>query len=360
MKTNKKSLLKKLLKNKFFKNSILSLLAGFAAFLMISTVSHITFWIFYVMKHSGLISEKYFYAAWVFDYALVCTIVGTLLAIVTVFRPMAKMTKLIEAMTKIKNGDFSVRLSAKKSGRITKKTVAIFNNMAQQLESTEMLSHDFINNFSHEFKTPIASINGFAKLLKNDDLTPQEREEYLDIIIQESERLSNLSINILTLSRLEQQSILTNKTSYDVSEQIRIVIGTLYHKWADKKIEIIFEGEDILIEANREMLWQVWINLIDNAIKFSPENHQIIIEAKKTEADLIIKIKNSGKQLSEEHLHRIFDKFYQGDKSHSTNGNGLGLPMVKRIIELHEGTITAKNTDEGFVVFTVTLPLESE
>ena len=251
---NSKSLFKKIIKNRFLRTSVLTLLTGIISFLLIAIVSALASWIFYLLKETGLIDEKYLFATWMLDYILVCTCLGSILSVLLIHKPIKKMSRLIDAMTQIKNGDFTVRLSEKRIGRITKKTVAIFNNMAQQLESTEMLSHDFINNFSHEFKTPIASINGFAKLLKNNSLSPQEREEYLDIIIQESERLSNLSINILTLSRLEQQSILTNKVKYDVSEQIRIIIGSLYHKWADKKIEIIFNGDDIFIDANKEML----------------------------------------------------------------------------------------------------------
>ena len=230
--------------------------------------------------------------------------------------------------------------------------------MAQQLESTEMLSHDFINNFSHEFKTPIASINGFAKLLKNENISKEEQQEYLDIIIQESERLSNLSINILTLSKLEQQSILTNKTEYNLSEQIRIIIGSLYPKWSEKSIEIDLTGEDIDIVANREMLGQVWINLLDNAIKFSPENKKISINLSKEDEAITITMKNYGRTVPPEQISRIFDKFYQGDESHGTTGNGLGLPMVKRIIELHNGDIDVFCTEEPAVSFHITLPVE--
>ncbi len=310
------------------------------------------------MRKSGFINEKNFYITWMFDYAFVCTILGSILSVLLVHRPVKKMTRLFEAMERIANGDFSVRLTQKKLGHMTRKTVRSFNNMAKQLESTEMLSHDFISNFSHEFKTPIASINGFAKLLKNESISEAEKHEYLDIIIQESERLSNLSINILTLSRLEQQGILTNKTEYNLSEQLRIAIGSLYHKWSEKNLEIDFEGEDVSIYANKEMLGQVWVNLLDNAIKFSPENTAITVSLTVDNRSVNVSIHNLDPTVTYEQMDRMFDKFWQGDQSHSTNGNGLGLPMVKRIIALHEGNIDVSIDDNSSVTFVISLPSE--
>ncbi len=337
----------------------LTLILGLFFFLIISLTTSATSWIFYFMREFGLITEKNFRLVWMFDFAAVCTILGSLISIIAVHYPAKKMTRLLDAMDKITDGDFSVRLTTKyRFDKLSKKTITIFNTMARQLESTEMLSHDFINNFSHEFKTPIASINGFAKLLKNDKLSLQEKHEYLDIIIQESERLSNLSINILTLSKLEQQTILTNKTEYNLAEQIRIIIGSLYQKWSAKGLDINFEGEDIFILANKEMLGQVWINLLDNAIKFSPENKEIIFRLTKTENEINISIKNYGRTVASEQTERFFDKFYQGDESHSTSGNGLGLPMVKRIVELHEGEISVTSSDEPAVTFSIIFPAE--
>ncbi len=355
MKKNKKFRLKPV-RNRFLNNLLITLMIGLLSFLMISAITIITSWIFYFMRKSGFINEKNFYITWMFDYALVCTCVGSLLSVILVHQPVKKTTRLIEAMEKIANGDFSVRLSGKKIGRMTNKTVKIFNNMAKQLESTEILSHDFISNFSHEFKTPIASINGFAKLLKNENISNEEKHEYLDIIIQESERLSNLSINILSLSKLEQQSILTNKSQFNLSEQIRIIIGSLYHKWAEKNIEIDFEGEDMNIVGNKEMLGQVWINLLDNAIKFSHKNKTVTFTLTKEEDCIKASLNNYGDAVTYEQVNRMFDKFWQGDESHSTNGNGLGLPMVKRIIDLHEGNIDVRIGDDSSITFTVTLP----
>ncbi len=337
----------------------ITLLSGLSVFVILLLTLAVATCFYYFFRRFGIV-EKINYKTLMFvDYALVCTVIGFFLSILIVHRPAERMQRLLDAMEQIASGDFSVRLSKSKShGKMTNKTVEMFNNMAGQLESTETLSHDFINNFSHEFKTPIASINGFAKLLKDENLTIEEKNEYLDIIIQESERLSNLSINILTLSRLEQQTILTNKSQFNLSEQIRIIIGSLYHKWAAKNLEIDFTGEDISIVGNKEMLGQVWVNLLDNAIKFSSEGKQIMLEIKKSENIVIITIQNYGRYLSEKQKNRIFDKFYQGDESHSTNGNGLGLPMVKRIVELHEGSVDVSCSEEPAVTFSVVLPTE--
>ena len=356
MKINK-NILKK--HKTIIKNIQLSLFIGLCAFVLISLTTSVTSWIFYFLRVWGFITEKNFRIVWMFDFAVVCTILGSIISVIAVHRPVKKMAKLIEAMEEIANGNFAVRLKEKKLkiNKITNKTVRMFNNMAQQLESTEMLSHDFINNFSHEFKTPIASINGFAKLLKDAELSPEEKSEYLDIIIQESERLSSLSISILSLSRLEQQSILTNRTEFNLSEQIRIIIGSLYQKWSDKNLDIVFEGNDIFVYANKEMLGQVWVNLLDNAIKFSPENNIINVCIDTEPENITISFKNLSEAITTDQIDRLFDKFYQTDQSHYTNGNGLGLPMVKRIIELHGGSVKADLSDDSYITLTVTVPL---
>lgn len=335
----------------------ITLLSGLAVFVILLFTLTIASCIYYFLRQFGVVDKINYKTILFVDYAVVCTVVGFILSIIIVHRPAAKIRRLLDAMEQIANGDFSVRLSKHcPHEKMTNKTVDIFNNMACQLGSTEMLSHDFINNFSHEFKTPIASINGFAKLLKDDQLSEEEKNEYLDIIIQESERLSNLSINILTLSKLEQQSILTNKTDFNLSEQLRIIIGTLYPKWTSKNLDISFESEETHITANKEMLSIVWINMLDNAIKFSPENTTISIDLKDSKESVSCEFRNTGKQITSEESLRLFDKFYQGDKSHSTHGYGLGLAIVKRIIDLHGGQINIINTGEPIVAFRIDIP----
>lgn len=219
--------------------------------------------------------------------------------------------------------------------------------MAEELGSVEMLRSDFVGNFSHEFKTPIVSIRGFAKALKWDDLTDEERTEYLDIIISESERLSELSLNVLYFSKIENQTIITNKKCYNLSEQIRRVIALLDHKFSEKQLEVHFDSKEFMIVANEEMMKQVWINLLDNGIKFSPVGGKIVIYMKQQNDNLSVKISNQGEEIPPKMREHIFDKFYQGDLSHSANGNGLGLAIVKKIIDLHDGRIIVHSSKNG-------------
>nr|MBP7401065.1 HAMP domain-containing histidine kinase [Clostridia bacterium] len=233
---------------------------------------------------------------------------------------------------------------------IMNKFINSFNHMASELGSVEMLRNDFINNLSHEFKTPIVSVSGFARMLRRDDLTPEERDEYLDIIIQESDRLAELSTNILNLSKIENQHILTDKQEVNVSEQIRLAVALLEKKWSKKNIDIQFDSEEVHVSGNAEMLKQVWINLIDNAVKFSPEYGTVKIDARQSPDRIEVSVANEG-EMSEEAAKHVFDKFYQGDPSHTEQGNGLGLTIAQKITELHRGTLRAERTTGGYIVF---------
>lgn len=225
--------------------------------------------------------------------------------------------------------------------------------MAREIGSVEMLRSDFVNNFSHEFKTPIVSVRGFAKALKWDNLSEEERDEYLDIIISESERLADLSTNVLYLSKIEQQAILTDKHRFNLSEQMRLVIALLDKKLSGKDIQIYFDCGEFSLVSNEEMLRQVWINLIDNAIKFSPAHGVIEIQITQVNGKTSVSVSNQGEKIPPETAAHIFEKFYQGDASHTTKGNGLGLAIVKRIIQLHGGMVSLKQSEPDRIVFEV-------
>lgn len=342
-------------KYSFIKIALFTGLISFIVFVLLTTIGC---FIFFQVRHMGLLTQKNWMPILLLDFIVLYLLFGSILALFTIKFPLKRMLRLIGAMERISKGDFSVRLNNNNStSEIVNKTVEIFNNMSHQLESTEMLSNDFINNFSHEFKTPISSINGFCHLLRDETLTKEERDEYLDIITQESERLSNLSVNILILSKLEGQSVLTDKTCFNLCEQLRITAGSLYARCSEKNLNIDFKGQDFDICANREMLGQVWINLIENAVKFSPEGEQITITAEKSGDTVTVTVTNLCKNEITASPERFFDKFYQGDISHATNGNGLGLSMAKRIVELHNGSIFAEISDKKKVILTVNLPL---
>lgn len=304
-----------------------------------------------IMTHFELLEEKQLPRLPLFMFAVVSIIVGTVIAMIISRKPLAPLTDVMDAVDKVTKGDYSVRVQPRGTAQF-QQLGEKFNRMTEELDSVEIMRSDFINNFSHEFKTPIVSIRGFAKALKWDDLREEERTEYLDIIIGESERLSDLSTNVLYLSKIERQNILTNKSSFNLCEQIRRAVALLDHKLAAKQLELEFEGEDTIVTGNEDMLRQVWINLLDNAIKFSPEKGAIKINVVENQDYIQVAISDQGIGMSEKSMEHIFDMFYQGDGSHNMSGNGLGLTIVKRIVDLHGGKINISSSDRGSV-FTI-------
>lgn len=300
----------------------------------------------FLLERLGFLNRHDFRLFHALLFCMACLMVGTILASISGKFVLKSLYELIDATEKVASGDYSVRLSSQRGPEEIRMLAIKFNRMVEELDSVEMLRTDFVNQFSHEFKTPIVSIRGFAKALKWNDLTMQEREEYLDIIISESERLSELATNVLYLSKLEKQTILTDKKHFNISEQIRLVIALLDKQFSDKGLEIRLTGEDAHLNGNEEMLKQVWINLLDNAVKFSPKQGIISIGINQTADSVIVRISNQGDKIPTEIRAHIFDKFYQGDASHSTPGNGLGLSIVKKIVELHGGEIAVSSLEE--------------
>ncbi len=258
-----------------------------------------------------------------------------------------------DGMSALSKGNFDVRIDLGKNEE-SKQIATSFNNLAKELKGIQVLRSNFVNEYAHEFKTPIASIKGFAELLKEQDLTQEQRKEYLDVIIEEANRLTTLSSNSLNLSRIENQQILTEKTKYNLSEQIRNSILLLETKWQIKNINFQLLFDEYYITADEEMLKQVWINLIDNAIKFSECNSIVDINIVEKEQNIIFTIQNNGSVIKEEDYQKIFEKFYRASET-QTSGHGVGLAIVKKIVELHNGTIQVTSKD-NLTKFTVTLP----
>jgi signal transduction histidine kinase len=272
--------------------------------------------------------------------------------------PMRRVNELINQMNRLAAGDYRARLTYEGAwGRhpTAKELTDSFNRMAEELQSTEMLRSDFINNFSHEFKTPIVSIAGFAKLLRRGNLPQKQQEEYLAIIETESLRLSQMATNVLNLTKVENQEILTDITEYNLSEQIRSCILLLSEKWERKEIEYELDFHEYTIHANEELLKQVWINLLGNAVKFSPVGGVIQVGITEQEHTITVRVQNSGSEIAPKHQEKIFHKFYQADESHASEGNGIGLAIVKRVVELHEGSVSV-SSGSGKTAFTVVLP----
>ena len=290
--------------------------------------------------------------------ASVDTFIGFAVVITATAIPLKPVVNLINQMNRLASGDFQARLHF---GRLLTSHPTFaeltdsFNKMAEELGSTEMLRNDFINNFSHEFKTPIVSIAGFARILKRESLTPGQQAEYLDIIEAESLRLSEMATNVLNLTRIENQSILTNVSQFNLSEQIRSCILLLEHKWSSKALNWKLDFGEVEVAGNEELLKQTWVNLIDNAIKFSPEGETVEISISEVPGRVSVTVANTGPEIPEEARERVFHKFYQADESHSSEGNGVGLAIVKRVVELHRGKVSV-DSGGGIVSFSVELP----
>ena len=242
----------------------------------------------------------------------------------------------LNALQKVAEGDFSIRIEDSKPFAnlgIAKN----FNHMVSQLDSVETLRENFVSDFSHEFKTPIVSISGFAKLLKDPSLSQEQRNEFLDVIIDESNRLVELSESVLLLNRLDSQEV--TKEQYLLDEQIRQCVLMFQQQCENKGIELDVELEPIKLNSNYKLLSQVIVNLLSNAVKFTDRGGKITVKCRSMGLNAVIEVHDTGCGMDEDIKANIFNKFFQGDKSHTTSGNGLGLSIVKKIVELLDGTV---------------------
>ena len=272
------------------------------------------------------------------------------------FRPLKQIT---QATQQIAKGDFSVQIPEAEGQGEMSQLVRSFNLMVKELDSNEMFRKDFINNFSHEFKTPIVSIRGYAKQLRNEKLTPEQKGEYIDIIISESDRLAGMATNVLLLSKLEHQTIVTDRSPFYLDEQIRHELVLLEDQWTKKELTLSPELEEIYYNGSAELLSHVWRNLLSNAIKFSPAGGELKVDLYTGGEEIVVEITDEGIGMDEETAKHIFDKFYQGDTSHKTEGNGLGLSIAARAVTLCGGRISVRTAPDEGTTFVVRLPREN-
>ncbi len=287
------------------------------------------------------------------------TVISVILMRISIKKMLQPIQQLTEATKKVASGDFHVKLETKREDEIAELTKN-FNEMVTDLGSIECLQKEFIDNVSHEIKTPISSIQGFAELLEDDKLSKEERKEYSSIIKEETNRLLNLSTNMLKLSKLQNQNKITQKEQIDIAEQIRKAISLLEPKWSEKEIVFNISMEEKYFYGDEDLIFQVWVNIIENAIKFSKQHGKIDISLKEKENWIEIKIEDYGRGMDEEEKKKIFTRFYQIDKSHSGQGSGLGLAIVKRIVELSKGTIEVESQKDIGTTITIRLPIEKE
>lgn len=272
---------------------------------------------------------------------------------------VSPMMKLGDAMRKVAGGDFSVRLDCTSKIRDVREVYGSFNTMVKELGNTETLQTDFVSNVSHEFKTPINAIEGYASLLQDSQLTDEQKNTYIDKIIFNTRRLSDLVGNILLLSKVNKQTIRLKASTFRLDEQVRQSILALESKWEKKEIEFDIDLDEIEHTGYENLLSHVWLNLIDNAVKFSPQNGQIRIRLKQLAGSVTFSIWDNGLPIPEADIDRIFNKFYQGDNSHASEGNGLGLALVRRIVAAAHGTINVTSSEDAGTEFVVALPSSS-
>lgn len=350
--SDKKLPLKKIkqVKRKDVGNAVKMFLLIFVALVMLSETTLAVIGLFY--------RDEYFALSFITPIAIMPTLAIVITGIIIYINNQTnKFTvKFVGAFDKVAHGEFGYQLEVPKKGQF-KSLFENFNKMSAELKSIQTLKDEFIHDFSHEFKTPIASINGFANLLLEGGLSEEEQRQYLKIIADESARLSTLSENTLMLNRLENQQIIGEVKPFRLDLQIKECVILLEREWSAKDIALssdLFEAE---IEGNASLLQQVWINLLNNAIKFTPEGGEINVSMSAEDNFICVSVRDNGIGMSAEVASHIFEKYYQGDSSHATRGNGLGLSIVRRIVTLSGGDVRVESKEGEGSAFIVKLPL---
>ena len=271
----------------------------------------------------------------------------------TVDRPVKKIT---DAAEKIMQGDFSVRITPLRGAgsESFNQIIEAINKMAEELSGTETLRTDFIANVSHELKTPLAVMGNYGALLQKPGITEEERVEYAKSISEASRRLAQLITNILKLNKLENQQIFPKAEEYDLGEQLCGCLLQFENAWEQKNLNIETDiDDDVRIRSDAELLSLVWNNLISNAVKFTPEDGTIGVSLKAESGYVTVAVSDTGCGIKPEVGQHIFEKFYQGDTSHATQGNGLGLALVKRVVDILNGEISVQSVYGQGTTFTV-------
>lgn len=272
-------------------------------------------------------------------YVIVSAAIGIGLAFLITKQAMSVVTDINDNITKLAEGDFTVRMSPITSNPHINSAVKNFNEMVKQLNSVAVLKNDFVSSFTHEFKTPIASIKGYAELLQSSKNLTEEEQEYIRIILEESNRLSMLSENTMILAKLDSDRIITDKREFSLDGQIEDCILLFDSAFKEKNLEVETNLTSARIKNDPYLVKEIWINLISNAVKFSKRGGKIYVSLTQSNGGYIVSVKDEGIGMSEETQKHVFEKFYQADGSHSNKGIGLGLSIVSRIIELVGGKI---------------------
>lgn len=314
-----------------------------------------------LVQHFGWSFSEYGYHMLIMAMQIILFIgIGGIIAFATRGQEHRFYMPILTAMQQISKGNFQIELENSGQFRQFGGIVEGINEMATELSRMETMRQDFISNVSHEIQSPLTSIRGFAAALQEETLSPESRKHYLNIIEAESRRLSGLSDNLLKLSALESESFPFERMPYRLDKQLREMILASEPQWLGKEIEVEAELAETTVTAVKDLLSQVWTNLLHNSIKFTPQGGRITVRLRTLPEQIEIEIQDSGIGIAEEELPRIFERFYKVDKSRSVSsggGSGLGLPLVKKIVDLHEGSIQVTSRPGEGTVTTVRLPL---
>lgn len=287
-------------------------------------------------------------------FLLVTILLGLILVWGVGYIAARKIRGVSKGAQEIAGGNFDIRLPERGKDEISELSHN-FNVMAAELKANEYVHKEFVSSVSHEFKTPVSSINGYAKALREQELNSAKREEYLDIVISESERLSRLAANMLKLAELDNRVIKSPKQIISLDEQIREILIRMQNRWEEKQLDLELELEEIRYPCDEELMWNAWYNLIDNGIKYSPEGGRLRIHLCREGTRIHFSIQDEGPGIPEEEQEQIFQSFYKVDKSRNSQGSGLGLALVKKIITYHGGSIRVENGLSGGTGFHVEL-----
>lgn len=305
---------------------------------------------FSVVSYLLTMAVRYYYYGHAIDnvfissvaiYQIMGSLCGVVIAIISIML-YHRMEKLLNGMEDVANGKLDVEISLKNSGEY-KVIYENFNQMVKELKNADEQQKQFMKDFSHEFKTPIHSIKGMAEYLLNNEIPREEEKEYLNVMAGEAGRLAQLSQNTLLLSKLDHMEVLRKKEEFRLDSQIRDCAILLLPSFEEKNIQLEARLPEMKFYGNEELMKEFWVNLLDNARKYSSEETCVFIEGKVTADELRIIVKDEGQGMDEQTKLHLFERYYQGDASHETSGFGMGLPIVKRIVELSGGNIRVES-----------------
>lgn len=290
-----------------------------------------------------------------FLVSMVYAVLATYIIMRKIFKPIEELSKASQQVAK---GDYDVQLQYDGKVEELNKAINNFNKMVKELNSVEIMSNDFIADVSHEFKTPLSAISGYATFLQDPELSDEEKADYIKKIFFNIDKLNDLTENILRLSKLEHQQYDNEPVTYRLDEQIREAVVFLEPKWNKKAVKFDIDMPEITFKGQKVLLFLVWTNIIGNAIKYTDREGKITIQIKEKNDNVKVMVSDTGIGMSEETQKHIFDKFYQGDTSRKSQGNGLGLPLCKEIVKRCGGDIYVESTVGVGSVFIVKLPIE--